>query len=201
MALTQVVDVTDTGTGHLISQYQNKPRFAAWLASYLDQVQELEDATWGVIIQRLIDNAEGVQLDTIGDIVGEPRKDRDDPTYRVFIAVRIMVNRSEGHASDLLDVLAILEATTPFLYYEPPPANMLIEFSAPTFVDPAELLSILRDAKAGGVGLVLIAATDATLDFEYSDANDGGVHDALDHAWGDANALDQTFGLMGSVYA
>ncbi len=44
-------------------------------------------------------------------LVGEPRKGRDDTTYRRFIRARIRINRSEGTAKDIFDVLGLITSS------------------------------------------------------------------------------------------
>jgi hypothetical protein len=51
--------------------------------------------------ERSIDTAIGIQLDKVGDIVGEPRNGRDDDTYRQYIRFRVFVNISKGRPHDL----------------------------------------------------------------------------------------------------
>src|SRR5688572_13994483 len=105
MALTKIADHVEQGLRLLLDQYKDKPRLTALLSSYLNRVQELEDAAWDVRIKRFVDDAVGAQLDGIGRIVGELRQGRDDVTYRLFILARIRVNLSFGHADDVIDVL------------------------------------------------------------------------------------------------
>ncbi len=60
---TERDDVADDGVSLYISIYKNKPKFEAWLRSYLDEIQELETAIWEVINGRIFPTAIGQQLD------------------------------------------------------------------------------------------------------------------------------------------
>lgn len=166
------IDHVGQGLGLLLNQFKNKPRLAAWATAYLRQCQLLEDAIYDVMIKRLIDNATGIRLDVIGKIVGEPRSDRDDPTYKIFIFARIRVNRSRGALIDVLEVIAMITAT-PLLLREYQPACIAIEMLAIPDRDPVLIYIILRDTKAGGVKLSMISPTSTTKMFLPMSA---GVH-------------------------
>lgn len=112
MAIAKIEDHEEQSQALLVDQYQEKPRIAAYLASFTQESQEFEDALWDVLILRPLDNAQHAQLDVIGKIVGEPRNDRPDEIYKPFIRARILVNRSEGHPSDIRAVVeAVLDGT------------------------------------------------------------------------------------------
>jgi hypothetical protein len=192
MPIERIPDHDAQGQALLIEQFQGKPRLEAWLRSYLRQVQLLEDATYDVLIKRLLENAVAAQLDAIGRIVGQPRQDQQDDLYRIFIAARIRINRSNGTSKDLLAVLAIINAI-PFLFEDAPPATVVVEFLEPTAFDPVLLLGLLRDTKAGGVALSMhVPTTDPDHQFRYSDIDDA---DVADNGYGDA-AVDDVYGLL-----
>jgi hypothetical protein len=94
----------------LIERWKGKPNLAAILASYTDQLQLLENALWDIITARLVDYAEGAQLDAIGRIVGEIRQGQNDAQYRARLRVRIRINQSFGTAEDVIIVLQMLDA-------------------------------------------------------------------------------------------
>lgn len=104
MPIARVTDHVTAGLALLTQQYQDKPRLAGLVTSYLNRVQELEDAIWSSLIGRLIDNAVGVQLDTLGRIVGQPRSGAMDEPYRARIRARIRANRSNGRPDDILSI-------------------------------------------------------------------------------------------------
>lgn len=175
------------GLARLLTQYQEKPVLRGWLKAYLKQVQLLEDATYDVIVKRLIDVAVDEQLDTIGRIVGEQRKDRDDDTYRVFIRARIMINRSQGRTQDMLDALELI-TDKPHLFLEYFPAAFWIEFLEVPEYDPVMLFTMLRDAKAAGVGLTMVVPTVAEVSqFRWGDANTLPGSSVATKGFGDVN--------------
>ena len=104
----------------------------------------------------MLDNAEGVQLDVLGKLVGEPRKGKEDDLYRVWITVRIRVNRSHGRGLDLLEILRLVEQT-PGRYREQYPATVYYEFDAPTDTDPNVLGDLMEESTAGGFMMRVVA--------------------------------------------
>lgn len=111
----RVTNHLEAAKARFISQFKSpKPVLHGMLQSYVDQLQELEDVIWDVIDYRLLDaapgrshGAEGVQLDVLGRIVGQPRMGLTDAAYRTAIRLRIRVNRSRGSAADLLEILRL----------------------------------------------------------------------------------------------
>lgn len=145
--------VVERGLGLLIEQYKDKPRLAALLTSYLDRIQELEDAIWSVIEGRLIDQAVGVQLDILGKLVGQSRIDLDDEIYRTRIRTRIRANRSLGHPEDLIAVTqTCIGLDIPFEHRELYPATTIIDIEGSLSV-ASVLHSFLVTAKAIGTAV------------------------------------------------
>lgn len=177
----------DQGLSLLLAQFKGRPRIQAWAKAYLRQCQLLEDAIYDVLIQRLIDNAVGVQLDTIGKIVGELRSGMNDATFKIFITARIRINRSRGNTEDVLDVVAIITTTT-LRFREYRPACLYMEFLAITDRDPVLIFRELHETKAGGVKLTVIVPTSNTIAFLPMTV--GGVSDPL-HAAQDANTTSE----------
>jgi len=210
--LARVVDHVEQGLDLLITQYIGRTRMENWLAAYLRQVQQLEDAIYDVLIKRMIDIATGAQLAAIGRIVQQPNSlDFADEQYRVVIRARIRANRSLGRSIDVLEVLGMLDGATPAQYDDFHPASNLLEFWAIPDLDIEFLAAFLRDAKAAGCWLGIIVPTDLLSNtFMWT-----GVHGANDTdsppdglplsnpetddaalGWGDANDLLTTEGLL-----
>jgi hypothetical protein len=187
-----VLNHVEQGTGLFLEQYKDKPILYAWAKVYLRQVQLLEDAIWDVILRRTLEKAVGAQLDTIGQLVDEKRRDRTDELYRVFIGAKILVNRSKGSTKDILDLLAVITATA-LRFKEFKPACLYVELLAIPEHDPVLIFSYLRDAKAGGVKLSFVSPTSDTLAAEPRSWDEADVEA---QSLGDATAMDQTFGLL-----
>ncbi len=102
-----LVDHPSEGVALLIEQYQNKPRMKGILTSYLDEIQELEVASYEVANGYFADSAVGAQLEVLGRVVGQPRRGLDDDTFRAFINARVAANISSGTLPDLIRVVLL----------------------------------------------------------------------------------------------
>lgn len=128
------------------------PNLAALVTSVNDEVQELENAIWDVIVGRLPDYAEGEQLDALGRIVGQRRDGLGDAAYRAHIKARVRINQSFGTPLDVIEVLRLVDTVTFHLveegtasfriFYDAPPSNAAIGHEIP---------SLVRQARAAGV--------------------------------------------------
>lgn len=195
--MDKIKDFPDRGIARFLEQFKNSPFFAALTRSYLNRVQELEDAIWEVILIRGIESSEGVNLDTIGKIVGRPRFGLIDSDYRVALRAEIRINRSAGTTIDVIDVgvLSIPVGFT-FTYDEVPTATIIITVAAtlpadPITFDPLVLFGNLVRTKAAGVRLQLIVFTVGTDNaFQFSD----GTVDGTSATHGFSAAPDDTTG-------
>jgi len=141
------------GVARLIDRYA-RPSNQALLASWLDEVQEAEDALWQLYVERSLATAEGDQLDVLGAIVGEPRLGRDDETYRLWISARNMVNRSSGMTTEMLAIARKLIPPPPYYielteYY--PAAFVMHIVGALTLADGYQIARMLHLAKGAGI--------------------------------------------------
>jgi hypothetical protein len=85
----------------LLQQFHNSPNLNALLAAFVNRLQELEDATNGVITGITVANAQGEVLDKLGALVGEARDTSDDDVYRSEILSRAIINRCNGTAEEI----------------------------------------------------------------------------------------------------
>lgn len=185
-----VLDHADRGVDFLLAQFKDKPRIEAFLRVLLAQVQDLEDALWDLYTLRTLDTAEGVQLDGLGDIVGEPRAARTDTVYRRFIRVRILVNLSNGLAEELyaIGLLALAGSPSPILkIWEHFPKAMTMELLTSIYaadVTAEQMMGLFRQAKDGGTKLRFVFATSAAASgFIWGDSSLGLVADTA-RGWG-----------------
>lgn len=141
----------------LIEQWQDKPDLVSILRSYLAQAQDIEDALFEIINERDLDSAVGVQLDTLGRLVKQPRTTSDDARFRTSIRARIAINRSNGTAEDLIKVASLLlsEFGELFKLRDEPPAQLRLTVADPLQSTDADLAALLLDeADCGGVRLM-----------------------------------------------
>lgn len=155
MTIAQVTDHADQGVALLLDQYKEKPRLEAWMRSFLDEVQELEDATFEVLESRDVDNAEDAQLELLGRVVGQVRVGPTDEVFRLFIKVRIRINRSHGKAVDVIEVGRLATDGRTQKFYPLYPASHVIDVLEPLDVTLAPLASyiaqLIAEATGGGI--------------------------------------------------
>jgi hypothetical protein len=140
---------------NLIQLFKTGPRNQAVMAASGAQWQELEDVARDLITKFLLPTAEGHQLELLGASVGESRQGRLDDDYRAAISVRVMVNRSNGHAEEMIEIASTMVPAASVSYAEVYPATMLIGMSTLSAVTLRTVFNMLLQAKAGGVRLLL----------------------------------------------
>lgn len=182
--------------GRFIEYWKHKPNIAGLSDSYMREVQALENAMWETLISRTIDYAVGVQLDTLGRLVGQPRGALTDPQYRVRIRVRIKINSSNGTAKDIIDILRSVDPA-PFTYTEIYGGFRIDYTTAPSSAAVAsQIPAIVRESRSGGFGgYVYMPVADAR-SLRWASIY-GGTADAA-HSWGSIWA-SSTGGLWAHV--
>src|SRR6266849_1566444 len=174
--LTVVKDAQD----RLIQQYK-RLKLQNLVGSLATPAQDLEDALNQILTQRWIATAVGAQLDVLGKIVGQPRNNLDDGTYRLFIAARILVNKSSGGPEELYTILKTVlssAATLELRYFLPCEFTMTIHGVAISNDLATVLAALIKAARVAGVGAQLIWST---VDPSGTFTLDGTLSQALDH--------------------
>lgn len=189
-----------------IEQFKKKPVMTAMLVAFMNQVQDLENALWEIILLRNIVDGEGVILDMIGRIVGRKREGLIDTDYRIALRAQIRINRSVGKAVDVINVaiLSLPDGVT-FSYSEAYPAGIVVEVDPLVDFNVSVLWRNLKATKAGGVRLFLILTyVDPANAFTLRDYSSGGYAGRVyDNAQGLGYHADPTLGgglttVMGS---
>jgi hypothetical protein len=128
----------------------------AYITALLSEVQTAEDAALATLIGRYLDNAIGVQLDGLGDLVGEERLGRSDDDYRNAIRVRIFQNQSSGTPEEMLTLLRLLVQDATGIHIEEIfPAKVWFEMATGT--QPANFQALMQQAAPAGVGVRALA--------------------------------------------
>lgn len=157
--ITEIVKITDhvDGANALVARVlRNKPLFAALLASWTKQVQDIEDALWQLLVDTTLDTAEDDAQDQLGEILGEVREDLDTAAFRKVLKALAYANQSDGTPEDLIETTRrLLETSAVFSYTELGHAAVLIEPVDP-LPAPAHSIRVLKRAKAAGIELQLI---------------------------------------------
>lgn len=126
------------------------------LFSLVEPAQQLEDIMFDMLAAMDLSNAAGVQLDRIGQIVGQPRNGLVDADYLVQIQAQISENNSDGTANNLMTISTLVLGVDALsvLIKEVFPAKAVIGVGTDTTPDNiARLVEPLQGAKVAGVGL------------------------------------------------
>jgi hypothetical protein len=108
--MTHPIKITDhkqRGLGLILSQFSEEkaPRLRALISILMDRVQEFEDLAYDVLLEQLIENAQGVHLERLGRRIGEKRGSfTDDDEYRRVIKARALANASECAIQTIIDI-------------------------------------------------------------------------------------------------
>jgi hypothetical protein len=180
------------GQARLIWQYRgDQPRVQAWLATFLAQLQSIEDVSLEVLVGRWPLTAIGAQLDDLGKIVGQDRLGMTDDQYRLFILARILINRGNGRIEEINDILAILGAPV-INSVEFFPAEL--RFSIAGIAEGSLIGSLIGEAKAGGVTLRWVWSDEAEEDTFQMAATIGADDTNVKSGFGDLTEATQTTG-------
>ena len=100
--IEKIVTHRDDAIGRLTSQYDDATNLRDLVGLFADRYQGLENVSFELLKKRFIDGAEGVQLDELGEIVGEPRLGRSDRVYRSAIRLRVILNSAGGEPESVI---------------------------------------------------------------------------------------------------
>lgn len=151
--MTHKTGLVAEAQGRLIEQFRGRANIEAFVAALAQQSQELEDAAFGVITETTIANAVGVQLDSLGTVVGIERGGSIDAEYRLKLQGQVLANNSDGTINELLAVLSALGATSIVLTEDYPAKVAIVLGDAFALGEVAG--EMVGKARAGGVGLDL----------------------------------------------
>ena len=179
----------DKALSRLPEQLKRSTVLIAFLKAVLTPMQELEEMFFSLLALKSIDDATDAVLDLIGKLVGQPRNGQADVTYRMYIKVRLAVNRSRGLPSDYVKISSLLF----------PDANVEVKAKGATAEvtlhgvvlsasDAAIVLGFLQDAHGAGVRVVLHTfPTPEAVAFSYR---------SVSHLLGALNIGDTSFALI-----
>lgn len=116
-----IPDHADRAVQRLISYFRFQPNIIASVRAFVDPMQRVEETLSDLCDKRLVAaDAEGVQLDRLGDIVGAVRAGRSDAAMRSLILAHIYINTSQGVPENLITLFNLLTGSTKthlLLYY------------------------------------------------------------------------------------
>lgn len=124
----------ETGISKLPSQFANSPILKELLQIYLEEIDELEQCIADIKTQRNVSDAEGVQLDGLGDILGKKREGLADVDYKQVLEVQKILNAGEGQYATALQMWRTLLGSPTATLEEEFPAGVKLfsDVGAPT---------------------------------------------------------------------
>jgi hypothetical protein len=149
--VTQKTDLVGEAQGNLIEQFRDQPNIEAVLEALVTQCQGIEDVGFEIITETVISTAVGAQLDGLGDLVGIERGGSNDNEFRTRIHAQILVNKSNGTISELLEIIVLLGGTS-IVLSEVPPAKIEIIVNG-ILTGGITAATAANEARAAGVGL------------------------------------------------
>jgi len=174
MIVTKITTHVLDGLNRLLQQYQGKPRIESFYTSHLQQMQELEDAIYALDEGRLLWNgtsspAVGLQLDTIGQLVGIQRNGLSDAEYLLFIFGKISENYSDTTIPTILSIIGYVFQAPIVKIQEIFPAGVAIQvFGTP--IDPSLYpiaVGLVRAALGAGIKLIFAGASPTVNVFRF----------------------------------
>jgi hypothetical protein len=170
--ITQITDHVVRALNRTLSQSKEKDRQNAFYEALINQIQDIEDATFGLVSGRAINTATGEQLDQLGTIVGQARGNFDDDFYRILLFVKIGQNTSQGGPEKIINVFQLLTESDVVYCMNLTRASVMLS----TDVDIAEdqIDFIYRNMElvaAGGVRIDHIVCFDPTEPFAFDGPN------------------------------
>lgn len=129
--------------GLITSQYNNSVRFKAWLDVNLIKLNANSKVTDMLDSKFDIDTAIGKQLDILGELLGQPRSVRFQPTdgtsptltdsvYRLVLKSKILLNQWDGMLSSIADEWGLLFPSSTFIVRDNQDMSMDIIISVTT---------------------------------------------------------------------
>lgn len=189
MVVTKITTHITDGLNRLLAQYKGQPNLTAAFTAFIEQFQEIEDATYDIdTAMQLWDGTEtpalGSQLDAIGEIVGISRNGLPDDEYILFIFGKIAENFSDSTVQAIGTVVSYLYAVANPQLFELYPAAIAFEVTGSTI--PTRLwklaLGLVANSIGGGITLAFGAASMETDVFSFDGPNSG-----PNDGFGDAN--------------
>jgi hypothetical protein len=133
----------------LVPPYWGKPRIAALLLGYLNEVQALEDAIWTYLDGIDVDTCARFALEGLAAIVGESRRPADTEVLRIYVKARIAANRSDGTAIAIATLLAVLAADETFIVHEGTDEVRVLQLTGESPAPAASAAVLDETAQAG----------------------------------------------------
>ncbi len=145
--------------------------FIELLRPFIKQAQEIENVLNDLKLFRSINNSEGAQLDSLGDILDVERDTGEgDISYRIRLQLKIVENRSNGEPEVIIDFVKDTTNSNDVEYRAMFPAGVGLTIDGLDMAVPADktlfgdILQLTQPLLAAGVKLREIVLINPNLD-------------------------------------
>jgi hypothetical protein len=176
MLATEITNHVQQALNRLIQQYRGLPLLAGLITALVQQIQDLEDATYDMNEARQFFNgstypAVGAQLDGIGQLVGITRNGQNNAEFLTLIQGKIGENFSDTTQNALVTIVqTVFQATNVWVMTPNTPGSPGLQASVAfgvgnPLVDPSLyplIEQIILNSIGAGIGLFLLSTFSAT---------------------------------------
>ncbi len=169
MTITHILDHDQRAINRLVSALISDPLWQSLLIALVSEHQALEDVFFELFDERLLINAEGVQLDNYGVLVGQRRNGLTDDEYRAVLSTRILANRGSGQIPNITKALSDLTGGAAVKYRQLDPASFALTFFSDDALSTTMtriIIEMMDDMRPAGVELASIVQAEGVF-FQY----------------------------------
>ena len=156
--MTLITDHVTQALARMVPSMSGLPNWELLVTALVNRYQGIENVFDDLLVMRRLANAEGVQLEQLGKIVGEDRKSRTDDEYRRAIGARVAANNSDGTIPDIIKVCrGVLDETQSIVIrqYYPKAVTVRISTDELSIADATTLAELLDDTRSGETRLIV----------------------------------------------
>jgi hypothetical protein len=172
-SLDTSIDHSSLGVGNVLSQYEAADKFKNLLSVLLDKTNEFEGQFDLFKTTLDIENAAGVNLDNIGDLLGAPsRGASSDDDYRSLLYALIVAYNATGTASEIIQAASLIIDAEEIKIVEAYNAGFAIEIKNLSSGNVSQANDIIRIAKGAGIEFIKTTVTNYTPYFGFEEDTD-----------------------------
>lgn len=153
----EIENHVDIALGRLFSQFDDAANLRDVIRIFAERIQVEESLAYDVLVDRLLANASGAQLDQYGTIVSESRDGLTDDEYRRVINAKILTGkRLSWTRNNLLEIINLVTGAEIVRIIESFPAGIGVSIVVnPELSEDSKLRTVrlIRQAKGEGIQL------------------------------------------------
>ncbi|RAL23043.1 hypothetical protein DL240_09155 [Lujinxingia litoralis] len=167
--LTYIPDYPERTRAITLAQFRTSPRIQALINALATSAQHTEDLGFDTLLTNNVDHTRGQALERWGQVVGEPRRERSDDSYRPFIKARITANNVSGVADDFIELWRLITGAEHVrLFALTAGAFALVAAPSEPLSDTQRrhIRTFIESIRPAGIALVLIEAPSGAFSFD-----------------------------------